>query len=308
MNNQMMMNNGNIQPGMINYNNQMMNNQMGMYTETNQIKMKELLEELDFMRNKVNLYEKRIKTLEERIKEKDSEINNLKFRLNSYCNPIMQQPYFPNPNYNYQNNNNCMMMGQMNNVNNAINPFLHEEKSPKDYMIYFIINDKSIGVHGKSDMTIKKLIKYFRIKLCKENLSLDYFFKGKKLDIDSNLTLEQYGILNEYDIYVVEKNDKIAIEEISKISSYKHENITIEFTVSNGHKLSLSLSKATRISKAFKLFCEKALIGEDGIKENIMFIFNGKRLDIDNNKPIGDICLANSMTITVFDQANLLGA
>ena len=170
----MMMNNGNIQPGMINYNNQMMNYQMGMYPETNQIKMKELLEELDFMRNKVNLYEKRIKTLEERIKEKDSEINDLKFRLNSYCNPNMPQPYFPNPNYNYQNNNNCMMMGQMNNVNNAINPFLHEEKSPKNYMIYFIINDKSIGVHGKSDMTIKKLIQNFRVKLCKENLSLDY--------------------------------------------------------------------------------------------------------------------------------------
>ena len=53
MNNQMMMNN--------------MNNQMMMNNNINQMggdKTKELLEEIDYMTNKVNLYEKRIKTLE----------------------------------------------------------------------------------------------------------------------------------------------------------------------------------------------------------------------------------------------------
>ena len=72
-----------------------MNNQMMMNNNINQIgndKIKELLEELDYMRNKLNLYEKRIKTLEERIKEKDSEIINLKNMLSSNFNynQIMQ--------------------------------------------------------------------------------------------------------------------------------------------------------------------------------------------------------------------------
>ena len=75
MNNQMMINYNNNQMMM----NNNMNNPMVMNNNINQMgndKMKELLEELDYMRNKVNLYEKRIKTLEERIIEKDSEIMN----------------------------------------------------------------------------------------------------------------------------------------------------------------------------------------------------------------------------------------
>ena len=104
MNNQMMMNN--------NMNNQMImnnsNNQMMMNNNINQNgndKMKELLEELDYMRNKVNLYEKRIKTLEERIKEKDSEIINLKNMLSSNFNYNQgMQPFNYNQYYEYETN------------------------------------------------------------------------------------------------------------------------------------------------------------------------------------------------------------
>ena len=62
MNNQMMMNNMNNPMMMNNMNNQMMMNNNNINQMGND-KMKELLEELDYMRNKVNLYEKRIKTL-----------------------------------------------------------------------------------------------------------------------------------------------------------------------------------------------------------------------------------------------------
>ena len=57
MNNQMMMNNMNNPMMMNNMNNQMMMNNNNINQMGND-KMKELLEELDYMTNKVNLYKK----------------------------------------------------------------------------------------------------------------------------------------------------------------------------------------------------------------------------------------------------------
>ena len=297
-NNQMMMNN-NIDNEMImnNSNNQMMmnnsNNQMMMNNNTNQIgndKMKELLEELDYMRNKVNLYEKRIKTLEERIKEKDSEIINLKNMLSR--------------NFNYNQN-----MQQINCNQNPMMNIMAKKNSSKNQIINFIVRDIKIAVQSNANMTIERLIKNFIIKTCIDNFSGDYFFKGNKIDKDSKLTLEQSGISNEDKIYVYEDNDKNQKEKMPKMPSHKHENITIIFNVSTGSKVKETLSYYTKISKAMELFCLKNGIVKNIIGKDIMFIYNEKFLDINDNRTIEEISEGkNSINITVYDLGGVIGA
>ena len=311
-NNQMMMNNSNNQMMINKSNNQMMinknNNQIMMNNNINQMgnnKMKELLEELDYMRNKVNLYEKRIKTLEERIKEKDSEINNLINLLSSNSNQYIQ-PF----NYNHY----PMMMGQMNNFMNSGNQAntsnnMAKENSSKYITINFIFDGHKIAALGNSKMTIKGIINNFRIKLSIEDFSGDYYFKGNKIDKDSKLTLEQSGISNEDYIYVFDQNDKNQKEKISKILSHKYDNITIIFESSVGFKAQISLSYYTKISKAFKLYCKKIGIGKAAFEKGIFFIYNGENLKIHDNRTIEEISgYHNFIKIIVIDPNNIIGA
>jgi hypothetical protein len=305
MNNQMMINNNNNQMMMNNSNNQMVdvnNNQI------NNNKMKELLEELDYMRNKVNLYEKRIKTLEERIKEKDSEIINLKNRLSSnfYYNQNLQQ-------FNY--NQSPMMMGQINysmmsSPAQGNNSKTMEKKNSPKYLTYnFIFDGHIIGVQGNPKMTIEKLIKNFGVKLCIDNFSGDYFFKGKKLDEHSNYTLETSGISNKDDILVFDQNDKNQKECISKILSHKHDNIKIIFNGSTGHKVEITIKYYTRISKICKLYCKQLRLKKDIIGKKLMFLHNGQQLEINDNRIIEEISEGgNTFSITVYDLGGIIGA
>ena len=263
-----------------------MNNPMMMNNNINQMggdKTKELLEEIDYMTNKVNLYEKRIKTLEERIKEKDSEIIKLKNMLSGNFN---YNPGMLPINYDY----NQMMMGQMNCMNspNQANNSnkMEKEKIPKFLKVKFIIDGDIIAVYGKSDMTIEMLIKNFIVKLCIDNFSGDYFFKGNKIDKDSTQTLIQSGISNEDEIYVFEQNDKNQKEKMSKMLSHKHDNITITFNASSGYKVLTTVCHYTKISKILKAYSEKLLIGKIELGKDIMFLYNGAILDIHDNRTI----------------------
>ena len=293
MNNQMMMNNN-------------MNNQMIMNNINNQNgndKIKELLEELDYMRNKVNLYEKRIKTLEERIKEKDSEIINLKNRLSSNFNYNQgMQPF----NYNH----NPMMMGQMNYCVNYTNQAsnsnkMENENVQKNLTLNFIFDGHIIAVQGRLDMTLEQLIKNFAVKLCNDDICLVYFYKGNKLEKDLNKTLKQSGISNEDEIFVFEINDK----NQSKMLSHKHDNITITFNASTGHKTVITARFYTKISKILKLYCKKIGIKRASIGKDIMFIRNGVKIEIGDNRTIEEFSGGyDSIIITVYDLKGIIGA
>ena len=317
MNNQMMMNNMNNPMMMNNMNNPMMmnnmNNQMMMNNNNiNQMgndKMKDLLEELDYMRNKVNLYEKRIKTLEERIKEKDSEIINLKNRLstNFNYNAGMQPIYY--------NNNPMMMgmMGQMNCMNSPPNPTnksnkMEKEKISKNLIVNFIFDGDKIAVQGNSDMTIEKLIKNFIVKLGIDNFSGNYFFKGNKIDKDSTETLEQSRISNDDEIYAFEQNDKNQKEKLSKMPSHKYDNITITFNANTGHKTQITVGNDTKISEIMKLYSKKPLIGRAKLGKDIVFLYNGSQVDIHDNRTIAQFSGGKDIVISVYDINNIIGA
>ena len=267
----MMMNNSNNQMMMNNNNNQISNN-----------KMKELLEELDYMRNKVNLYEKRIKTLEDRIKEKDSEIVDLKNRL-SDNNKIMKEMKI----------------------------------KPKKLTLKFVVNnDVSILVQCTSDKKIESAIKNFKTKLCNDEIfnKLSFFYKGKELD--KNLLIEEYGISNNDTIDAVDKNDENQMKRLNIIPSLIpgaselemfYPNISITFNASTGNKTKMRFREDTKLSDAIKLYCEKASIEVNEIGKNFIFLYNGAQIDHNSNQII-QAMFRNNAVITVYDLKAIFAA
>jgi hypothetical protein len=211
-------------------------------------------------------------------------------------------------NYNY----NPMMMGQMNFCVNSANPTIKMEKEKipkKNLIINFIFDGYKIEVQGNSDMTLKKLIELFRVKLCNDNFSLDYFFKRRKLDKDSEETLAQSRISNCDEILVFEQNDKNQEEKLSKMLSHKHDNITITFNASTGNKTQITVGYYTKISKIFNLYNEKLLFGKAKIGEDIRFLYNGSEIQIDDNRTIFELSgNHDSIEITAYDLNGVIGA
>ena len=64
---------------------------------------------------------------------------------------------------------------------------------------------------------MKKVIKQFRIKVCDDTLCCHYFFKGKQINLD--LAVDEYGISNEDDIFVIDENQKGKIFEKLSLKS-----------------------------------------------------------------------------------------
>lgn len=211
-------------------------------------------------------------------------------------------------------NNNPMMMGQMNNCmsspNQANNSNKMEKKQiSKNLIVNFIFDGDKIAVQGNQNMTIQNLIRNFKVKLGIDNFSGDYFIGSREIDKDSTEKLAQSGISDDDEIYVFEQNDKNQKEKLSKMLSHKHDNITITFNVSTGHKAQITVGHYTTISKILKLYSEKFLMEKVKLGEDIMFIYNGKKLDIHDNRTIEEFSGGrDSIVITAYDVNNIIGA
>ena len=112
---------------------------------------------------------------------------------------------------NFGMNNNMNNMNNMNNFNNTNNLGNNNFQSPPEQQSatqsFLEVNFKYFGdrrfpegvsfmVQGRGDMTIKELIKNFRIKLADDKIKIkSYLLDGKtKLDENSTRTVNQTGI------------------------------------------------------------------------------------------------------------------
>ena len=82
--------------------------------------------------------------------------------------------------------------------------------APKNMCINFLFNGETkIGVQGNDSMTIEKLIKNFRVKLCNNDIKIDKYIihpSGKELNPNSQETLAQNGISGNIEIIANSKN------------------------------------------------------------------------------------------------------
>ena len=81
----------------------------------------------------------------------------------------------------------------------------------KNIYIEFYFDDVVFGVQGNSNMSIKKLIKNFRVKLCNDKIQIEKYlaYPGKiELDPNSEETLASKNITEKIKIRAIQKYNK----------------------------------------------------------------------------------------------------
>ena len=81
----------------------------------------------------------------------------------------------------------------------------------KNMNIQFCINECLIGVQGKSNMSIKQLIKNFKIKLCNNKIEIEkYIALPDKIELDPNSeeTLASKNITEKTTIQAIPKQNE----------------------------------------------------------------------------------------------------
>ena len=330
--NQIMMNinpmmNNNIQNNMMNNNNQ---NQMmnPMMMNNNMMNMNQMMNNnmmLNFMQNNNNVM--------------------LNQGVNNDGNPMIYQTvknkmeiifHMMYPNFNLLNPNDVQMKqnwenqfleiyNRLNNIKNEKNEYFDNKIIINYYdlykkEIYFdsFLNIEHLISHilsllGYYDM-IKNIYKRFRKKQTTKYIienplkEIKFFvfdetffyleFNGDNLINSFNKKLNEIGLINGK-----EMNIKLINE------SYKNKNeIKINFGVSSGLKVSIYCDRESIVKSAIEKFCRKLDISWKKVNKEIVFIFNGYKIDVsDFNKNIEKF-FGKYPTVTVIDQDNIIGA
>ena len=131
-------------------------------------------------------------------------------------------------------------MNQFNHMNIDKNQTMNEIKNL--YLSFKMkIKEKEtvIQIQCKSNDTIKEVINKFYCKICDASKNYYFFYNGEKI-INDELTLDECGINNEDEIFVVEKNDIDQINEILKTN--QNSSNSNKMSIPKGNKRNLNLS------------------------------------------------------------------
>ena len=356
-NNQMLNNNNNLMMNnpMMNNNNKimanpMMNNNNQMYINNLQIQNQNMDNESLRIKKIIQPYEEKIKQLEEQIRQKDFEITCLKDKLDKALqnnqNDQMINMFSMIEQYNQMNQMNINMnqfyqknngMNQLNQMNNGMNQFnqmnnnMNQKVNEIKYLcIIFKIKkgECRIQVQCRSNEKIKNVIQKFSQKMCDDSNKFYYFYNGEKI-INDELTIDEFGINDQDEITVVEKNDTNQINKILKgnknssnsnkmiipradkfISdnnlSSENKKIALKFIGPAGGSSQLVLDENITVEEALKKYCQG--LGLRGTKMGYLsFIFNAETLSQNDKRSLGSV-FVNGSVITVIDSINIIGA
>ena len=278
----------------------------------------------------------------------NNQMNNNMGQMNYQMNPMnnngnqMSMNMINNP-FNMMNNqfnmnnmmNNFMMnnqMNQMDNMGSQINE-MENEKLPRMEMGYqnqLIKNlsievrmekGEAISVNCRSNDKMKNLIQKFCTKACIDKVEDYDFIIIKKEEAKLDSSIEENGIKQKDYILAIKKLDKNMEGQVDQSLNDKKESYFIEenpkilgepivvyFDASTGQKVSIPIGLNNTIKDAFILFCNKMAINYSDIEKEIFFIYNGRKLECDDITTLKQIGIRNNISITVFDQGNVVGA
>ena len=263
----------------------------------------------------VEPYEKKIKDLEEQIRQKDFEITVLKEKLHKSENNSLKnniQPMNPIP----------MQMGMGMGMGIDLpmmdmNMNLNNKANDKDKEIIDIIFRITWLNSGKNSIlkrcflddefgfVKKKVLKRLNIKGNADELK--FIFNAK--NTIPTLTIAELGITNNANIFVV--NTNFSNVEISlKDEENPKDRITISFKTSYGTNLTMQLESDISIGLAIQKYLirvgKKELIKTH--EKNITFLYNAQRYRPNDTKSLKSLFKGNQGTIVVNDMNNLIGA
>lgn len=298
---------------MWNYNNHnmMMQNQ---FMNLNESKIDEIIKP----------FQEKIKILEDEIRQKDLEIARLKFKLyqkneinpnQQFFNNNMNQINYPISQINYP-------MNQMNCMNNQINQKMtnqiqmnqmnqNKQESYELLEIKFIMEDrKKIIVLSNFDDKIENLLNAFYYKSKFEEGSYDFFVKK---ELNNYSTIKENGINRKDNLIFVEKkklndtssknNNNLNIKNNCQILG---ERIQLFFQASSGLKASIYIGKNNTFKDVAITYCNNLGLDISSVGKDIIFLFNGSKLNLDDKRNLGKF-MRNLSYIIVIDVKNIIG-
>ena len=243
-------------------------------------------------------YEKKIKDLEEQIRQKDFEIAVLKEKLNKSVNNGMGMGFIP-----------PMMNMNMNLNNEAIN-------NDKEIIeIYFRFNGdnppnnlplkQKCFIDDEFGLVQKKVLKKLNISGNADDLK--FIFNAKKAI--PSLTISELGITNDSNIFIVKtslKNVEISLKE----EEYSSDKITVIFKAILGSIATMYLAQNISIGLAIQKYLirvdKKELINNH--ENNLAFLYNAKRYRPNDTISLKSLFKGNQGKIVVNDIKYLIGA
>ena len=102
------------------------------------------------------------------------------------------------------------------------------------------------------------------------------------------------------------RNDKVMKDNTLVSNNGNQPIVNIAFDASTGSKVIISAPKNTTIKDLIKQYIKKINISENHIGKDIIFLFNGEKMNPHSEKTLQDFPFF--AVITVFDQNNVIGA
>ena len=243
--------------------------------------------------------------------------------MNQMNNPMPNQmilnPMFPQMNI---NNNSMLGMGNQNNTMNQLVPMGTEREEENDNLIIiFRIEHENCHIMVQcqsNDKMIDAIYKFRNKSLLNIN---DYKFIFNEKEVQTDKTIKENGITNNSNISVVkaslignsDNNNKNLININQNNSQPQHNSskkINIHFQIhSSGTLITVVADFNDTLEDVAKEFCSKNGAPVKALK-NLIFLYNGAKLDINDKRVIGQIFdfRGGVFTIAVIDLANIIGA
>ena len=257
------MNNQNFHPYLMNNNNMMM--------DQNAMRV----------RNIVEPYEKKIKELEEIIRQKDFEISILKDKLFNFNQMQGNNMANFNNNMNMNMNNQMMKLGFQNNMDNEINVKFIDE------------NNKETTIKINKKAKTGKLLEKYLIDSSRN-------IRDFKFILNDNLLIPGFTL----------ENNKISDNSIIYVK--KKELLCLIFELDNGFIVSLILDENTSVCMAIIYFLleigkEELIVDLINNKLSLIFIFQASKVNLKETKSIKEYFGHNFTKIIVRDDKAIIG-
>ena len=99
----------------------------------------------------------------------------------------------------------------------------------------------------------------------------------------------------------------IEINKLKKKPTKESNLINISFEASTGLKTELCVSEKISVKELLKMFAKKVNLSESYFGKEVIFLFDGKKLDHESLEEIKEVGIGNNSSIIIFDQSNVIG-
>ena len=245
---------------------------------------------------------------------------NMGLGMNNYNGQMFNNNFFGINNQmngmnNMNNMNNMMNMNNMfNNMMNMNNMFNNMMNANNNYNMMNINNlNNQMGmnmiINNQMNMNMNNM---------NNNMLMMNFMNQMNANINNNSNqLNNQKNVNGNNVQNINVNNNNRQESKSvlprNISVRQERNIlpnenmrNIRFDASTGIKIMIKLNKEATLEEAIKQFVKKLGLPESVIENDLIFLFNGSKIDVHSKKPIKTF--QDFAAITVFDQNNVIGA